>query len=461
MSSLSQKIGSILLLTSVMAFPNLQAHAQNPTLDKEEKDMGHFTLQGELAVKVIYSHGQKGLLGPDQKGTVGPGQRARLNFGYEKNNIGVFIQAEEGRIWGETGGDQKSVSTMTFSQAYFYATFAERFGIQVGRMPLLYEDQRLLSYSTWDLIPKTHDVLKLKFNSLDKRTQVDIGATVTNNSAYTFLNPYNLDDYFKYMVFVYASHEFCKDFRWSILGVTDFQEKRWTDSLGNERVDPTTLYARTTWGTYFHIAKSRQLSASISAFGQFGKLDNGNLVVAGVASATLSYKPIKNLDIELAYDFISGNDPKSKIRYDHAFDRLLGSSHSFLGIMDFFKPEGPDDFTLGQGFHQPYLSLTYRPAKSHSINLTGRYFWSMYNYDVVFGPNDIRSSNDLGFEASLIYKYQILKDLSLEFGYAFHTSTPALEQLSEIAIGKSKFAHFGYLTLAYKPIFYDSAKHKR
>lgn len=463
MLAFAKRMGCLLLCAG-MALSSLQANDNsnvNKTESPGEKDFGHFTLQGELAVKGIYSHGQKGLLGPDQKGTFGPGQRARLNFAYNKNNIGLFIQVEEGRIWGESGGNQKQKSSFTASQAYLYFNFAKMFGIQVGRMPLKYEDQRLVSYSSWDLIPKTHDALKLTFHSPDKNTQIELLASVSNTSAYTFLNPYHLDNYYKYLLLAYASHQFNQDFRWSILGVTDFQEKKGTDSIGNEFVDPTTIYARTSWGTYFHIAQNRQLSACLSAFGQFGKLDNGNPVMAGVASATVTYRPLKNLDISLAYDFISGNNPDNNNRYDHAFDKLLGSGHSFLGIMDIFSPEGANDFTQGRGFHQPYLSLVYRPANKHSINLTGRYFWSMYSYDIKYAPNDTRKSNDLGFEASLIYKYQILKDLTFEFGYAFHTSTPALEQLSNIEIGESKFAHFGYVTLAYKPFFYDSEKHRR
>lgn len=440
----------------------LGASCPNPVSAQKDtisaKNPGRFILSGEISIKGIYSHGYKGLLGPDEKGVFGPGQRARLNFGYEREKIGLFIQLEDGRIWGESGGSQRT--GFAVSQAYIFWNFAPRFEFTAGRMPVHYEDGRYLSYSSWDLCPKTHDAAIFKFRSKNGRTSADLGASVSNNNSDPILNPYHLDDYFKYLLFGYVSHSFGKDFRWSLLSVTDFQEKHSYDTAGNKTIDPGTIYARSAIGTYFHLFPKRQISAVLSGYGQFGRLNDGRAVAAYLACAEVKYKPVSQFDLKVAYEFISGNDPDATSPTDHAFNKFLGSTHAFMGIMDYFSPGGASDFTHGQGFHHPYICLTYRPQAQHSIELTGHYFLSVFPYTVIL-PESFSLSRDLGFEASIIYKYMILKDLSLEVGYAIHTPTPALEQLSDIPIGESKFGHFGYITLAYKPTFFDSDRHPR
>ena len=424
---------------------------------------GQFTLSGEIRERGLYSHGYMGLLDKSRHGVFWVGQRTRLSFDYSHKNLGFFVQLEDGRIWGETDG-KHSDNGFGIAQAWFFANFGKGFGLKIGRMPLTYEDGRYISYSQWDECGKSTDALILNYFSTDKKTRAELVGSFSNNSASRFLNPYRLDNLYKYFLVAYVSHTFTPDFRWSLLSVTDFQEKHYkvfSDSTQTQTItktDPTKIYARTAVGTYLDICPERKFSALVYAYGQFGKDMFGRSLAAGMASVILSYKPHPMVELKAAYDYISGNRnvgtdfPENTT--DHSFNRFMGSSHVFLGILDLFSGSGRNDITLGAGYHQPYLNINCLPAKNHAISLNARYFWT---------ANKIQSvdSRNLGLEIALTYKYNILPDLVLDFGYAIHSRTSALENLSGIETGKSRLPHYGYVMISYKPVIYNSANHPK
>lgn len=424
---------------------------------------GQFVLSGEIRERGLYSHGYMGLLRQSEHGVFWVGQRTRLGFEYTNKNIGFFVQLEDGRIWGQTDGRHRP-GGFGIAQAWFNVDFAKRFHFKIGRMPLVYEDGRYVAYSKWDECGNATDAVKLGYHSLNRKTRAEVVASVSNSSDSRLLNPYHIDDYFKYLLIAYLSHTFTPDFRWSLLSVTDFQEKHYkafTDSTQTQteiKVDPTRIYARTAIGTYLDICSSRKFSALLYAYGQFGKDLFGHSIAAGMASVILRYRPHPMVEFKAAYDFLSGNKNASadfpEHRTDHSFNRFMGSGHSFLGIMDLFSSSGRDDITLGSGYHQPYLTLSYYPKKEHAISLNARYFWT---------ANDIQGIDrrNLGLEMALIYKYDIRPDLLLHCAYVLHSRTPALENLSGMETGTSRFPHYGYVMISYKPILYNSANHPK
>lgn len=426
---------------------------------------GKFILSGEIRERGLFSHGYKSLLGPDEKGSFFVGQRTRLNFSYEQEKLGLFIQLEDGRIWGQTDGGHSP--GFGIGQAYFHMDFGKGFGMKIGRMPLSYEDNRYISYSSWNEIPDNHDALMLTFRSPDKKTKAEVVGSFSNTSENTILNPYGLDDYFKYLAIAYVSHTFVPDFRWSLLSATHMNEALVPDGNGGMQKDPSKITAISTVASYFQIGAERKVSALIYAYGQFGKEADQTLKSAMLASAEIRYKVIPQLELKLAYDFVSGNNYRKMTEngtvetHNHDFDKFLGSTHSFLGIMDYFGASS--DPTQGTGLHQPYLTVTYRPAKAHSLELSGRYFLSAnsFFYDPLKDGTLSLMNRDLGWELALVYKYKIHRDVNLEAGYAFHTSTPTLEILNEIPAGQSKFSQFAYLMIEYRPTLFDSDRHKK
>lgn len=442
-------------LTLLIFFPGVP-HAQ-----------GRFLIEGEIRERGLYSHGYSSLLGPDQKGTFFVGQRTRLNFSYENQRLGFFVQLEDGRVWGETAGENSQ--GFGIGQAYFTLDFGKGFGMKIGRMALEYEDNRYISYSSWGEIPDKHDALLFNFRSKDQRTRIDLLGSFSNSSLNSILNPYHLDDYFKYLAVAYLSHSFNPDFRWSLLSATHMNEALADDGQGGQTKDPSRLKAITALASYFEICPDRKLSALVYAYGQWGQEADSRKHSAMLASAMLTYRIIPQLDLKVSYDYLSGNNYREMIEngteatHNHAFDKFLGSTHSFLGIMDYFG--GSSDPTQGTGLHQPCLALDYRPAKNHGIELSARYFWSVHPFyqdpEANSRPALYELDRNLGLEMALVYKYKIHRDVKLEAGYAFHTSTPTLEFLNGIAAGRSKFSQFGYVMLEYKPVLFDSHRYEK
>lgn len=424
---------------------------------------GQFILSGEIRERGLYSHGYSALLDESQHGVFWVGQRTRLGFEYNHKNLGFFVQLEDGRIWGQTNG-QHTADGFGIAQAWFHVDFAKRFQLKIGRMPLVYEDGRYVAYSKWDECGNATDAIAFRYNSLNGKTRAELVGSASNNSNSHILNPYPWNDYFKYLLIAYFSHTFTPDFRWSLLSVTDFQEKHYrvfsdsTQTSTEIKVDPTKIYARTAIGTYLDICSSRKFSALLYAYGQFGKDLFGRPIAAGMASVILSYKPHPMVEIKAAYDYVSGNKEAGmelpNHRTDHSFNRFMGSGHSFLGIMDLFSGSGREDITLGAGYHQPYLTLNYYPKKEHSLSLNARYFWTA---NAIQGID----SRNLGLEMALIYKYDIRPDLLLHCAYVLHSRTQALENLSGIETGKSRLPHYGYVMITYKPVIYNSANHPK
>lgn len=440
--------------------------------DKDSESQGNspkeetqFVISAEIRERGVYSHGYEQPLRLDQKGSFFVGQRTRLNFDFRKGPTGFFVQIEDGRIWGETNGSHSQ--GLGIAQAYFHYDIGKGFGFKVGRMPLHYEDGRYLSYSSWDECPKTHDALVFSFRSRDKKTKADIGASFSNTSDSYFLNPYGLDNYFKYLLIGYVSHQFAPDLRIGLLSVTDFQERKyWDAGLEDYAYDPGRIYGRSTVGLYLDLFKGRKVSALAYGYGQFGRLNTGRHVASGLASVKMKYKAMPKIELQLGYDFVSGDWMDEGSEYARDFSKFLGSTHSFLGIMDFFSPGSRHSSICG--LHQPQLSIIFRPAPKHSLELTGRYFWTVARpgLTILDGPDipgaeTTYDSRDLGFEGSLIYKYSIRPDLSLEAGYALHTPTETLEILNEMMPGSSKFAHFGYVMISYKPTLFNLANHRK
>ncbi|MEG2666674.1 MAG: hypothetical protein RSA02_06650, partial [Bacteroidales bacterium] len=229
---------------------------------------------------------------------------------------------------------------------------------------------------------------------------------------------------------------------------------------------------------YFYLFSSHKVSGLVYAYGQWGHNRYGEQVAAYLASAKVQYKMLPSLSLELAYDFVSGNDfsalgssknPSKNNLVVHGFDRFFGGSHGFLGYLDYFVPDGFRDITQGAGLHQPYLRIKYQAFKKHNFELAGRYFALAHPYiqdkslketDPNYGKFQ-KFSRNLGGEIDFLYTFQVREDFSIQAGYSFYLPTTTLERLNGIAPKKSKFSEFAYLLLTYKPVLFDSEKHQR
>lgn len=443
--------------------------------------VGHaqFVIWGEIREKIQFRDGYREIKGPGDMGYLLNVQRTRLGMSFEKNDLGFVVVAEDTRTWGESVGSATQ-DGFGLSSAYFYVRFCERFTFDIGRRDLSYDDGRFISDVGWSDKTVSLDALMFKYKSLDKKTSADIGFSFSNDpSSSNFLTAYSVKNMYKYFVWGWASHEFAKkNLIWSVLYAQEVNEKDLNKNI---------LFNKYTVGTNFSVFPDRQLGAYVSLYGQWGKGKTGQAIGAYLASVQLKYNPHPKIEVVLAYDFTSGTNYKqaygnlpgdavglegaSKDFTSRAFDKFIGSGHSFFGYQDLFSIKGTSDLSQGAGLHQPYVRLFYKPHKQHSIEFTGRYFSLVHPYvidrslpkeDVLSGAYQ-KMPKSLGTELDILYKYQIFEELSLGVGYSFMlpTKNNTLERISAIAPNQSKFSQFAYIVVAYKPVLFDSEYNSR
>ncbi len=431
-----------------------------------------FRIWGEIREKLQFRDGYHRLKGPEDKGFVVNAQRTRLGLEFEKNNLGFVLTVEDARIWGESK-DNRSEAGFGLSSAYFFINFCQRFTFDIGRRPLDYDDGRYMTGPGWGDVTKAVDALMFKYRSLDLKTKADIGFSLSNNYGHVdFLTTYTVD-WFKYYVWAWTSREFGnRDLVWTLLYAQDVNQRKPFPGNGAEVPEPgSRLVNRYTVGTYFYLFQDRPVNGLVYGYGQWGKNAFGQRLNAYLASVQLKYRPHPKWEFVAAYDFISGNDYS---RPDYAdghrsqtFDRFLGARHGVLGDMDYFNVRGADDLTQGTGLHQPYLRLYYRPHPKHRIELSGRYFALVQPYvidksgtsDAVTPAGYTRLPRSLGGEMDLHYRYDVFEDFWVRAGYSVMLPTATMERLSGIAPGDSRFSHFAYVVLTYKPVLFDSERH--
>ena len=59
----------------------------------------------------------------------------------------------------------------------------------------------------------------------------------------------------------------------------------------------------------------------------------------------------------------------------------------------------------------------------------------------------------------LHYRYDVFEDFWVRAGYSVMLPTATMERLSGIAPGNSRFSHFAYVVLTYKPVLFDLERH--
>lgn len=420
---------------------------------------------GEIREKLQFRDGYQHLKGPGDRGYVVNAQRTRLGLDFEKNDLGFVLAFEDSRIWGESKNN-RSTNGFGISSAYFFVNFCQRFTFDIGRRPLFYDDGRYMIGPGWADATKAVDALMFKYRSLDGKTKADVGFSVSNNYGNVdFLTRYTVD-WFKYYAWAWASREFGeKAVVWTLLYAQDVNQVTYAYPEAEDR-----LVNRYTVGTYLYLFQDRPVNALLYGYGQWGKNPDGLPLNAYLASAQLKFKPHPQWELVAAYDFISGNDYSrptfAEGRRTQAFDRFLGARHGVLGYMDYFDIKGTVDLTQGAGLHQPYLRVYYKPHVQHRLELSGRYFALVHPYvrDLSGGEAGLsggyeRMARSLGGELDLHYRYDVRPDFWIRVGYSLMLPTATMERLTGITPGQSRYSHFAYTILTYRPVFYDSEHH--
>lgn len=471
---MKRNLRSILLalLTLLLAAPSL---------------MAQFTISAEFRPRLEYRDGYAKLLDTTQLPVVDILGRNRINFDYKNEKFQARFSIQHAYVYGENqiGSDTITRNTLNIYEGWFQYNFIKGLGIKLGRMELVYDDQRLLGNSNWSPRAVSHDAGQIRWNTADKGYRGDFGFAINNSAPISnALTSYNLKNY-KYLVYLYEQKKFFKDqLTVALLGISDIFQKASTtvktttyDSLpvynntGNligYTLVPVTTSATTTYPSWLYARATvggnvgytwKNLSLFAAGYYQTGRFNDGRKINAGFYGGWISYKVFKPLTLLVGYERLSGNDysDTTGIRTElTGFSTLYGTGHSKYGYMDLFTFQTISGNSAG-------LTDLYAQAKvSFTDKVSLEATWRWFHLDKGYlNKRDgtlpyTAVDKNLGHEIDLMVVYNPVKNLELNAAYCVFLATDTMEKLSGIAVGASRFPQYAYLMITYKPTFFNT-----
>jgi hypothetical protein len=398
------------------------------------------TISGEIRPRFEFRDGYKKQ--PDFKSSAAyfMSQRSRLSGKYVSKNASVKLTIQDVRVW----GDEKlktDVPGLGIYEAWAEIPLCDSFSMKAGRQELKYDNERLICASNWQQGGSTHDALTLRYKT--NRIWVELVSAFNQTSDATLAGT----DYskgsgnYKTLNILWINKK-VKDFSLSILGIADGFQKTKT---------ATTLYIRGTSGLTAQY-KNDKIEAALRGYYQLGSDTIGKEISAYFGSADFIYK-LKKLSITAGCEYISGNNAAvTNTNENHAFSTLYGSGHTFNGNMDYFT-DIPKD-TKGAGLINPFLFFVYKCCDKCSLRLDFHHFLLQNSYLTNSNGTWKYIDSNLGTEADFSVKYEISKDVNINFGYSAMIAQPSMEYISG---GESrKIGSWGFVMLSVKPTFFKN-----
>ncbi len=448
-----------------------------------------FKISAEFRPRGEYRDGYSKLLAGNQEPVFDILGRNRLIFDYKYEQFTAKFSFQHAYVYGENtlGSDTITRNTLNIYEAWFQYNFIRNIGIKLGRMELIYDDQRLLGNGNWSPRAVTHDAGQVKWDYADRSYRGDLGFAINNTAPMqTYLSPYPLKNY-KYLAYLYEQKKLFKDqLVLALLGITDiFQKPAVTtktttydsipvfDNTGSvigytqipvvtttTKANPEMLYARFTVGGNVGFSW-KNLKVFGAAYYQGGHYNDGHKISAGFYGGYVSYKVLKPLTLLVGYERLTGNDFSDttgmKTRLT-SFSTLYGTSHSKYGYMDMFSSH----VTSGNsaGLRDFYAQATVRFTEKASLEATWRWFGLAQGY---LNKKDgnlpyTKVDKNLGHEIDLMVIYTPVKNLEMNAAYCFFLPTDAMNQLNGLKAGTSDFAQYAYIQLTYRPTFFNTEK---
>lgn len=381
-------------LTILFALLTLTAAAQRDN---------QFAIDAQVRTRAEYDNGAHKLRQTGTQPALFIGDRARITMDYQRKALEFKASVQHTGIWGQDDINH-TAGTVNINEAWGKMKFEPGFFVQVGRMPLSYDDERILGAADWNMAGNWHDALRVGFENAMHR--VHLFATYNQNTSDTHGGYYLNVMPYKQMQGLWYHLDLLPEMPLgiSVLGLnTGFEDG--TTENGHTRFMQT-------MGTYIDFHPGH-FSVDASFYYQRGKDSSSDFVNAFMAAGNAGYEIPGIIDIHAGYDYLSGNDG---LNYNqHAFDPLYGTHHKFLGTMDYFVGR------KGYGIQDIHGGITGFIARRATI---GADYHHLLMAEQVYG---FQYGRHLGGEVDVQASVKILKDVELSAGYSMMFGTTALD----------------------------------
>ncbi|MBR1416031.1 MAG: alginate export family protein [Prevotella sp.] len=365
-------------------------------------------------------------------------ERARLTVDFQRDNLELKAGIQHTGVWGQDDIKQPGGGRATLNEAWAKMTFADNYFVQLGRMQLAYDDERLLGTLDWNVNGNWHDALRMGYKDYHNQLHLILAMNQTAEN--------NRGDY--YSMAVTTVHMPYKNLQalWyhyksemlplgvSLLAINMGRE---VGAQGHGR----TYYMQTVGADVTFSPMQWRLHAA--GYYQMGKNASARNVSAMMATASAQYAFNPAYSVNMGYDFLSGNNGSAT---STAFDPLFGTHHKFYGSMDYFTG------LLSYGLHDIHGGIGAKFTDRFSAQLDYHYFLTAQVATGIGGD----FGRSLGHEADLQLTYKVARDVTLTAGYSAMLATEALDWVKTFRdtriLGTHKdFQNWGYLQVNVNP----------
>lgn len=324
------------------------------------------------------------------------------NYTYLRTRLGAtfvpstelsgFIQVQDARIFGNETSTTADMKNVDLHQAYFKIDnfFKLPMDLKVGRMELLYSNERVIGNSNWGNTGRSFDgaVLSIKGDkfkadifSVKENERLNAGDSLDQNMCGVFADLLVAQNY-KIQPFII-----------------------W------QRAVPSYLLNRFTLGTYIKgdISAFTHETEFIYQFGDITASSRKQNIAAYMFAFNASYtidEPSKPL-IGAGIDYISGDKNSADNDYN-VFNTVFGTGHKFFGSMDYFTDMPAH--TYGLGIMDLIAKVAITPIENLKATLVGHIFTANADYKL----NNGSTTTNFGSEVDLTLSYKYNDNVMIE-----------------------------------------------
>jgi hypothetical protein len=286
----------------------------------------------------------------------------------------------------------------------------------------------------WAHQARSHDLALFKF---EKDIKIHLGLAYNENMTRTN-NLYGVASSYKAMQFLWVNKLF-GHLTVSLLALNNGLEKLANDSLSSAPEFSQTIGPRLVY-------KKDKLNIAGTYYQQMGK-SGGKDLSANYYHLEGAYQLLKNLNVKLCYEHLSGNDQITDSEENNAFTPLYGTNHKFNGFMDYFYV---GNHANSVGLNDIYLNLT---TKIKKVNLNA--FVHLFSTAADLKGADGKALDAaLGTEIDLECAYKLNDISTIKAGYSHMIATETMETLKKSVPGaKDELNNWIWIMLSVTPTF--------
>ena len=364
--------------------------------------------------------------------------RTRINVNYQRPGLEAKVVVQNMAVWG-----MQNNKAVNLNEGW--ARLSAPFGgfLQLGRVALSYDDERILGPDDWAMAAYSHDVLRLGYEGHGHKAHAALAYNQNMENMTT--GTYYVDGAqpYKSMQMVWYHYDVPTFPLGASLMLMNIGMQ-----AGSKEKDAHTENQQLVGGYLnFH---PRRWTAEASYYRQMGKNEYGIKLQAWMVSGKVAYNPTDNYGFNVGYEYLSGDDYVliiqpgviGLVKHDvyKGFSPIYGSHHKFYGIMDYFY-ESARSQGFSPGLQNAYAGGFYKPVPK--LTLKGAYHY------LASATKLIDLNRTLGHNIDLSASYIFSKDIRLSAGFSYMSGTKTMDALKQNTGSKS--VRWGWCTLTISP----------